>query len=150
MLLNYTTNIDAWRTVSEIQQLLAKAGASHFSIKNENSSPAAVSFTIDYNGQPLNYLLPCNVAGIKAHMTQNKAARDRISKAGKLKDIDSHSLNVGWRIVKDWIEAQTALIQVEMATMAEVFMPYLVINAQGDTLAKKMLQGDGLKLLNSK
>lgn len=151
-LLNYTTKIDAWQTVSEIQQILAKTGATHFSIKNENSQPAAVSFAMDYNGQPLNFALPCNVSGIIAHFDRMKGAeREKLVKAGfyaKLKADPGLASGIGWRIVKDWIEAQCALIQIEMATMAEVFMPYLVINAQGETLSNKILKGDGMKLLN--
>lgn len=143
-LLNYTTTIDAWTTISQIQQLLAKAGASHFSIKNEGSKPAAVTFTIDHNGQPLNFLLPCNVEGIKRQLVKS----DLNWKRGKQINIDDHALNVGWRIVKDWIEAQSALIAVNMATIEEVFMPYLIVNAQGETLSQKILKGDGMKLLN--
>jgi hypothetical protein len=59
-----------------------------------------------------------------------------------------HCLNVGWRIVKNWIESQTALIEIEMAQIAEVFMPYLVINDRGETLSQKILTGGGLKLLS--
>lgn len=51
MILNYTTKIDSWRMISEIQQLLAKSGASHINIKNEGSQPSAISFTIDHNGK---------------------------------------------------------------------------------------------------
>lgn len=146
-LLNYTTDIDAWKTLSEVQQLLAKAGASHFSIKNEGQNPVAASFTIDFNGTPMNFLLPCNIMGIRKHMTTDKATRERLVKAGKMKSIETHSLNVGWRIIKVWIESQVALIEVEMASIQEVFLPYLVLNGQGDTLAKKLLQPGGMKLL---
>lgn len=146
-LLNYTTSIDAWQTVSEIQQLLARAGATHFSIRNEGSSPMGICFTIDFNGRPLNYSLPCKVEAIKKHLQTDPVAKARITKQGKGKDIHGHSLNVGWRIVKDWIEAQTALIQVEMTTIAEVFMPFLIINDAGETLSNRVLFGDGLKKL---
>lgn len=144
-LLNYSTKIDAWQTVSEIQQLLAKAGASHFSIKNNGAEPAAVSFSIMLNDQPLNFLLPCNVAGIKNHLKSPDVKK--ILRGDQL-NLDKQSMRVGWRIIKDWIEAQTALINIEMVTIEEVFMPYLVINAEGQTLAQKMLRGDGMKLLN--
>jgi hypothetical protein len=147
-LLNYTTSIDAWQTVSEIQQLLARAGATHFSIRNEGISPAAITFAVDYNGRPLNFLLPCNIEGVKRFMETDKPTRDRLVKAGKMKTIDQHALNVGWRVVKDWIEAQVALIQIDMATIEEIFMPYLVIDAKGTTLSQKMLKGDGFKMLN--
>lgn len=147
-LLNYTTKIPAWQTVSEIQQLLAKAGASHFSVKNEGSDPIAISFTIDFKGQPLNFLLPCNFKGVAKTLVKNKNSADQY-RPGLHGSREQYALNVGWRILKDWIEAQTALITVEMATIQEVFMQYLIVNAQGETLAAKMLYGDGLKRLGN-
>jgi hypothetical protein len=34
---------------------------------------------------------------------------------------------VAWRIVKDWIEAQMAIVEAGQAEMAEVFLPYATI-----------------------
>jgi len=35
---------------------------------------------------------------------------------------------VAWRIMKDWLEAQLAIIATEMVTLDQVFLPYM----QGD------------------
>lgn len=144
-LLNYSTEIDAWKTISEIQQILAKAGASHFSIKNKGAQPVAVSFATELNGQPLNYLLPCNLEGIKRQLEK---PQNKKNLRGQQLDIDLQSARVGWRILKDWIEAQCALIEIEMVTIDEVFLPHLIINAQGETLSSKILKPGGMKLLN--
>ena len=40
---------------------------------------------------------------------------------------------VAWRCLKSWVEAQMALIQIGMATMDQVFLPY-VLNDEGKTL----------------
>lgn len=150
MLLNYTTKIDPWQTVSEIQQILAKAGATHFSIRNDDQLPTAVAFTIDFNGQPLNFSLPCNTDGVAKYFKRLSGSdRAKLVKSGFMAKVDENVHRIGWRILKDWIEAQVALIQLEMATLPEVFMPYLVINSKGDTLAKKILTGDGLKLISN-
>lgn len=47
---------------------------------------------------------------------------------------------VGLRIVKDWIEAQMALISIGMATMEQVFLPYAQDN-QGVTLYETLETG---------
>lgn len=147
-LLNYTTKIDAWATVTEIQKILAKAGASHFSIKNKGDRPDAVSFTIEFRGTPLNFSLPCDSEGIKKHFQNLKGPeRERLVKNGFMARVAENAANIGWRIVKDWIEAQCALIEVGMATIEVVFMPYLIISPDGETLAHRMLEGDGLKKL---
>lgn len=148
-ILNYSTKIDAWQTVNEIQQILVKHGATHFSIRNECSRPIAVSFTIDFKGQPLNFLLPCKHDGVWRLMQRLSATELSTLKSKKLKADEQQGFNVGWRIVKDWIEAQLALVEVEMVKVEEVFMPYLIINAAGETLAKKIYDDGGLKQLTN-
>lgn len=140
-ILNYTTKIDAWKTVNEVQQILAKHGVSHFAIKNEGSFPSALSFTVDYQGSPLNFLLPCNHEGVLQCMRKDR----KIPSGSKNAE---QALRTSWRIIKDWTEAQMAIVEANLATIQEVFMPYLVINSTGETLAHRILTGDGMKLLN--
>ena len=40
---------------------------------------------------------------------------------------------VAWRIVKDWVEAQMAILESEMVKLDEIFLPYMV-NDAGQTL----------------
>ena len=51
----------------------------------------------------------------------------------QIKDSKEQALRVGWRNIKDWIDAQMALIETEMATIDEVFLPY-ILNKNGQTL----------------
>lgn len=141
-ILNYTTKIDAWKTVNEIQQIMSKHKVSHFSIKNEGSRPVALSFTIDYQGTPMNFLLPCNHGGVWNVIKNNKDIKLAFRN-------EEQAFKVSWRIVKDWVEAQLAIVEAELASIQEVFMPYLVVNSAGETLSQKMLSGDGMKLLNN-
>jgi hypothetical protein len=58
------------------------------------------------------------------------------------------AVRTAWRIVKDWVEAQMALVETQMVTTAEVFLPYAVMK-DGRTLAQhaqndpNFLLGDG-------
>lgn len=146
-ILNYTTKIDAWQTVNEIQKILVKHKATHFSIKNEGSRPVALAFTIDFKGQPLNFLLPCKSNGVWEVIKKDRYAIKVLKKAQRFEE--EQSFRIAWRIVKDWVEAQLALVEVEMVKIEEVFMPYLIINNQGETLANRLLNGGGLKLLTN-
>lgn len=149
-LLNYTTKIDGWQTVGEIQQILAKAGATHVNVKMNQGEPEAVTFSIIYNGTPLNFLLPCNTGGILKYFRNLKGPeKDRLTKSGFMARVEQNAHNIGWRIIKDWIAAQCALIEIDMATLAEVFLPYLVISPDGETMARRMLDGNGLKQLTN-
>jgi len=46
------------------------------------------------------------------------------------------------------VEAQLAIVQAEIAPLEEIFLPYMIVNLKGETLSNKMLNNDGLKLLN--
>lgn len=55
---------------------------------------------------------------------------------------------VAWRIIKDWIEAQMAIIEAQLASMDEVFFPYMLDSAGQKTLyeaycERQLLIGDG-------
>ena len=42
-----------------------------------------------------------------------------------------------WRIVKDWAEAQMALLETQMVSTQDVFLPYAVMQ-DGSTLAERV------------
>lgn len=116
---NYTTKIAEHRTVAEIQALLAGKGAKAIQIDYENALPQAVRFVIDVEGQPVPFRLPCNFDGVKRALLKTSATK-------AIGRDTERSRCVAWRIVKDWIDAQMALIEAEQAAMAEVFLPYVV------------------------
>lgn len=126
-ILNYTTKIDSYKTITEIQQKLSKAGANKMIIDNSaNGLPIALTFCIDWHGSPLAFSLPCNFEGVlKAMRRSSKVPRNLCT--------DEQALRVGWRIIKDWVEAQLAIVEAELAAMAEVFLPYAVTKS-GTTL----------------
>ena len=56
---------------------------------------------------------------------------------------------MAWRIIKDWIEAQLAIVEAEQAEMVEVFLPYAQNPATGKTLFEQ-LSNDQFALLDYK
>ncbi len=52
---------------------------------------------------------------------------------------------MAWRICKDWIEAQLAIVEAEMADMVEVFLPYAQTES-GETVYEQ-LRGRGFPAL---
>lgn len=51
----------------------------------------------------------------------------------KIKCDRDQAERVSWRIVKDWVEAQMAILESEMVQMDEIFLPYM-LNGSGHTL----------------
>jgi hypothetical protein len=129
--LNYTTTIPGAQTVGECQAILAAAGAASVAVHYRDGQPAGLSFQLVTPHGQRNFTLPVNVDGV--HAVLRKAAKP----GGSLQALHTsrtkldfytsrtHAMNVAWRVVKDWLEANLALIAAEMATIDEVMLPYL-------------------------
>lgn len=128
--LNYTTDIPAGQTVGECQSILGAAGASSVAVHFEEGQPCGLSFALRTPHGRRNFTLPVNVTGMAAVLATMLASdpphvsRARLNKLGSRE----HACNVGWRVIKDWLEANLALIAAEMATLTEVMLPYLHVD----------------------
>lgn len=129
-LLNYTTQIDVHKTLGEIQGMLAAARARSITIEYDQGEPSAVSFVAETPMGPLPFRLPMNRDAILKVLTRQRDA-GRIRSARFV--TREQAARVGWRIIKDWLSAQLALIQTSMVTLDEVFLPY-VVHESGKTL----------------
>lgn len=126
---NYSTNVSEQRTVSEIQELLAAKGARSISVDYDSERrPDAIAFVISFDDFPIPFRLPCNFEGVFESLLngyRDEKAKRRFKAAAESK---SQSRRIAWRIIKDWVAAQIALIEAEQATLAQVFLPYAVVN----------------------
>ena len=105
---------------------------------DDNGVICSMSFRIMSPNGPLSYRLPINTQGVyKALMSDRK-----VPKRLKTKE---QAARVALRILKDWIEAQIAIVEAEMADLKEVFLPYAQ-NTEGKTLYE-IASGNDFKLL---
>ena len=132
-LLNYTTKVDARKTISEIQEVLAKHGAKAVLTEyGDYGIVEAVSFKVMTPHGELSIRLPVDPdAVLKVLYRQERGAHVRVDRAQAVK--------VAWRILKDWIEAQMAIIETEMVRMEQVFLPYVVVAEDGRTLYERFI-----------
>ena len=140
-LLNYTTKVPVYRSIQEIQKALVKAGAS--SIMQDYDSEGAVSalaFKISLNGREISFRLPSETTAVLEVMKHDGTPRSLLT--------EEHAQRVAWRIIKDWVEAQMAIVATKMVTLPQVFLPYAV-NKDGTTLYEivasrpELLLGEG-------
>jgi hypothetical protein len=132
--LNWTTTIPVHQTMGECQSMLARAGASSVSVHFEDGDPAGLSFSLKTPHGVRNFTLPVNVDGIQRVLAQaNKDGRLRSDghRNARLEGRE-HAARVAWRVVKDWLEANLALIDAQMATIDEVMLPWLHIQIGGE------------------
>lgn len=136
--LNYTTKISEQKTIAEIQSLLINQGATNISVDYQEKLPTALTFSIKFRDGFLNFRLPSKWNGVYKVMLEDT----NIPKKYKTEE---QARRVAWRITKDWVEAQIAIIQAELAELPEIFLPYAVTDS-GQTVYEAV-KDKGLKAL---
>ena len=122
-ILNYTTKVDIYTTLGAIQGQLVKHGAKKIMQDyDEQGKIISLSFLINTPVGERGIRLPANVDAVHKVLTRQKVKCDR-----------EQAERVAWRIVKDWVEAQMAILESEMVQLDEIFLPYMV-NDNGQTL----------------
>ena len=142
-ILNYTTSINPEKTVAEIQKKLARAGAKAVLCEYDADDGLieAISFRISTPNGDISFRLPSNKEGVYKKLTDNPKVPYRLQTY-------EQATRVAWRILKDWLEAQLAIIEAEMVDIKEVFLPY-ALNQQGKTLYESLSESQ-FKLLTDK
>ena len=137
---NYTTDVPVNKTVSEIHLLLADHGAKRILFDyGTDSKITAISFTIDTPQGEQAVRLPANAERVRAVLHQQRI-NQRNGSRSQIDDSQEQAERVAWRIVKDWLAAQLAILETEMVTVQQVFLPYF-LNRQGQTLYEVYISG---------
>lgn len=135
-ILNYTTKIDVYKTVGEIQGNLVKHGAKKILTDyDDNGRIVSLSFMIDTPSGTMPIRLPSNVDQVLKVLLKQKVNCDR-----------EQAERVAWRIIKDWIEAQMAILESQMVSMDEIFLPYIV---QGEKTVYQLFRDQQMRLTGS-
>lgn len=121
-LLNYTTTVAADKTAAEIIRKLAGAGASQILTDYHGGRPTGLAFALQTPAGPRQYRLPVEVAAVE------KVMRSHGSGVPNRYQNRDQAERVAWRIMKDWVEAQLALIETHMVSVDQVFLPYMLID----------------------
>ena len=129
-ILNYTTAIGAERTVGEITRLLVQAKATAILTEFEDGVLSALSFRIGTEFGVLTFRLPARVEQVYRVLERSPKVPPRL----RTRD---QAARVAWRIIKDWLEAQLAMIQAGLVDLAQVFLPYAQ-SASGETVYESM------------
>lgn len=128
--LNYTTTVPVHQTLSEMQAMLAKHRAKAISTQYDDAGePTGLTFVIATDFGDRTFALPVDVKVVHRLLVDlDRGPRGLSSKARKKQGSYSspeHAARVAWRVMKDWLEAQLALIQYRMVSLDQVMLPYL-------------------------
>lgn len=121
--LNYSTGVAAGQTAGEMSKLLAKHGASRVTVEFDGERHVGLSFTLPTPHGPREFALPIDVAAVRALL--EKQARGKVIRKGFSNAEQAE--RTAWRVAKDWLAAQLALVEAQMATLDQAMLPYLVV-----------------------
>lgn len=120
-ILNYTTTVDAFKTVSEIEYILMKHKARSIMKDYDGESITGLSFLIDTGVRQVPVRLPVRIDECFEVLKKEKKNSPR----SNIKATREQAERVAWRILKDWVEAQMALLDIQMVRFEEIFLPYI-------------------------
>ena len=118
-ILNYSTEVEAGRTVGEITSLLVAKRCTAINTDYEDRKVVALTFVVRVGDNMIPFRMTPNVEGVarKLPNPSDKARAERVA----------------WRILLRWVEAQMAMIDSMQAEIGQVFLPYAVRN-DGNTM----------------
>jgi hypothetical protein len=124
--LNYTTKVAAHQTIAECGAMLAEHGADAIATTYTDKRPSGVRFQFQGN----TFDLPVDVDAMQRVLTEAAAGKGlrsgHVTQAGL--QSREHAERVAWRVIKDWLEAQLALVAAQQVHLDEVMLPYLITN----------------------
>ena len=135
MIANYTTSGSARKSLGEVRGMLSAYRAEQILIENDSDGePWSISFKIKGMG----FRLPVDAQAV-VKVLQRDGAPPRYCTY-------EHANQVAWRVVRDWLRAQLALIDSGMVSIDEVMLPYAMLGCTGATVLQKYRDG-GFPLL---
>jgi len=126
---NYTTAVTAKKSIKEIEDMLVAHGARQILTDYDQGKPIGLAFIVATSFGEVPFRLPANIDRIKAVLTKQRV---RVEVSEEL------ASRVAWRILKDWVRAQMAILEAEMVRIDQVFLPYMEMG-EGKTLYEVML-----------
>jgi hypothetical protein len=127
---NYSTTVTALKSIGEIQGILVGHGAKHILIDYENEEPVGLAFMIATPYGDTAFKLPANIDAVQKVLDRQRV-RSHVDR--------QMAARVAWRILKDWVRAQIAILETEMVTIDQIFLPYMQTGQDGKTLYQVML-----------
>lgn len=118
-------------TFEKIQKILAENGAKKVMFDYSNDGKVeAISFAIEIEGKMIGFHLPAMVDNVTQILYGNR--RRGGSKYGPILEITSmqrdQAYKTAWANIRDWIDAQMALVKTKQVELLQVFLPYAVTN----------------------
>ena len=118
---NYTSGVPAEKTISRIEELLARAGAVGIRKSYTEGVLKALEFAVEINKRQIVIRLPTSADAVY----QTMLGQMKRPRASTLVRLQEQAQRTAWRLMQDWVEVQLSLIQMGQAEFLQVFLPYV-------------------------
>ena len=142
---NYTSEVDASKSMANIERVLVEIGASN--INKNYKDKICTGLTFLYFDQQLNRTFAFH---LKAQVEEcfNIFWKERTRKTQEAKEICmKQSMRTAWKILSDWTEIQCSMILLGQATPLQMFLPFVYDTQKNETLYDKISSGKMNNLL---
>ena len=136
---NYRTEVAPEKTAAEILLRLTRYGAREVTQEFDGDGQlAGLHFAIETKHGRQSFRLPARWQSVQALLKQQLA--DGVTGLGPRHTTAAHARAVAWRLLRDWIDVQLALIDVGMVAMEEAMLPYMILPETGETLYEAFVE----------
>jgi hypothetical protein len=133
---NFSTIISPEKTIMEIEKMLSEYGATKIMKEyDDKGRPIFLAFAIQTKRGEVPIKLPAKISQVLM-MFDKEVSKGLLP--NKYSGDKEQAFRVGWRIIKDWIDAQLTLIRLELVKPEEIFLPYIWDNQNQETLYEKL------------
>jgi hypothetical protein len=120
---NYTSEVPVERTISRIEQALAKAGVKNVMKDFDDGEVSALYFTLPNptTGGLSQIRIPANIEAVM------KVLKERMKRPRPetMRRLWQQAHRTAWKIMQDWTEIQLSLIELQQVEALQVFLPYM-------------------------
>jgi len=136
---NYTSSVEASKSMARIEEMLVAIGASNINKQYENKICTGITFLL-YD-QQLQQTLPFH---LKAQVEEcfNVLWKDVKRPRPETKEqLKKQAAKTAWKILSDWTEIQCSMILLGQARPLQMFLPYVYDMKANETLFEKVASG---------
>jgi len=140
------------KSVGEIQAMLFDHHAKSIRIDSQNGEPCGIAFLIPTVHGEIAFKLPADVEKVKAVLARGNTRKRQAWGAEQLRRDEiakQQASKVAWRLLRDWVRAQMAIIESETVTLEQVFLPYMQVEGEKTLYesmeSRRFLLGSGKK-----
>jgi len=143
---NFSTQIAVEKTIGEIEKMLSKHGATDILKQyDDKGRPRSLAFRINTASGSMPICLPVRIENVQNVFAFQAHEKKLQKKYWKGEWAEEQAFRTGWRTIKDWLDAQLSLIQIEMVKIEEIFLPY--VNVGPDRTLFQALEEQGFENL---